>query len=272
MTHREWFGTDRPIIGMVHLDPLPGAPGATAGLSAVREAAVRDAERLVAGGVDGLLIENYGDAPFYPESVPKHTVAAMTHVATAVERAVDCPLGINVLRNDAAAAVSIAAAIGADFVRINVHTGAAVTDQGVIEGRAHETLRLREQLGVDTNILADIDVKHASPLGAERSVGDRLADLVDRGLADGVIVSGTATGEAVEADTLERAVAARADHGLSTPIFVGSGVTAESVARLLSVADGAIVGTALKDGGRTTDPVDVDRVERLTNAVAAHTD
>ena len=232
----------------------------------------RDAERLLAGGVDGLLIENYGDAPFYPESVPKHTVAAMTRVAAAVDRIADYPLGINVLRNDAAAAISIAAAIGADFVRINVHTGAAVTDQGMIEGRAHETLRLREQLACDTKILADIDVKHASPLGAERSVGDRLADLVERGQADGVIVSGTATGEAIEADTLERAVAARADHGLSAPIFVGSGVTADFATRLLAIADGAIVGTALKNGGQTTNPVDVDWVERLTNAVAAHTD
>ena len=196
----------------------------------------------------------------------------MTRVAAAVDRAVDCPLGINVLRNDAAAAISIAAAVEADFVRINVHTGAAVTDQGVIEGCAHETLRLREQLACDTKVLADIDVKHASPLGAERSVGDRLADLVERRQADGVIVSGTATGEAVEADTLERAVAARDDHGLSTPILVGSDLTADSAARLLAVADGAIVGTALKEGGQTTNPVDVDRVERLTNAVAAHTD
>ena len=272
MTHSEWFGTDTPIIGMVHLDPLPGAPRATDGLSAVCETAVRDAERLFAGGVDGLLIENYGDAPFYPESVPKHTVAAMTRIATVVSEAVDCPVGINVLRNDAEAALSVAAAVEAEFVRVNVHTGAAVTDQGVIEGQAHETLRLREQLGVDTKILADVDVKHAAPLAADRSIGDRFVDLVERGLADGVIVSGAGTGEAVETGTLERVAAARSDHELSTPLFIGSGVTADSVDRLLSIADGVIVGTALKEGGQTTNPVDVDRVERLTNAVAENTD
>ena len=263
------FDDTQPIIGMVHLDPLPGAPGATTGLSTVIEAAVRDAERLVTGGVDGLLIENYGDAPFYPETVPKHTVAAMTRVAAIVSEAVDCPVGINVLRNDAEAALSIAAAVGADFVRVNVHTGAAVTDQGVIEGHAHETLRLREQLGVDTTILADVDVKHATPLAGGRSIGDRFIDLVERGLADGVIVSGAATGEVVDTDILEEVAATRADQELSTPILVGSGVTADSAARLLSTADGAIVGTALKQGGRTTNSVDVDRVEQLMTAVEA---
>jgi len=262
------FDGTQPIIGMVHLDPLPGAPKATGDLSAVIEAAVRDAERLVTGGVDGLLIENYGDAPFYPD-VPKHTVAAMTRLAVAVRRAVDCPVGINVLRNDPEAALSIAAAVEADFVRVNVHTGTAVTDQGVIEGRAHETLRLREQLGVDTAILADVDVKHATPLAGDRSIGDRVSDLVERGLADGVIVSGIATGEAVDTDTLDQAVAARTDRGLSTPILAGSGVTADSAAQLLSIADGAIVGTALKEGGRTTNPVDVDRVEQLMAAAEA---
>lgn len=263
------FGVDKPAVGMVHLDPLPGAPAASEDLETVRTAAVRDAERLEAGGVDGLLIENYGDSPFYPESVPKHTVAAMTRVGTAVREAVDCPIGINVLRNDAEAALSVAAAVGADFVRINVHTGAAVTDQGVIEGRAHETLRLREQLGVDTKIFADIDVKHAAPLAGEQSIGSRLSDLVERGHADAMIVSGDATGEAVDTATLEQAAAARADHGLSTPIFVGSGVTPETVAELLATADGAIVGTALKEGCHTPNPVSADRVEELVDAVEA---
>ena len=169
------------------------------------------------------------------------------------------------------AALSIGAAVRADFVRINAYI-AAVTDRSVIEGRTHETLQLCEQLGVDSRILADIDVRHASLLGTDRSVGDRLADLVDRGLADGAIVSGTTTGEAVEADTLERAVAARADHGPPTPIFVGSGVTVNFAARLLTATDGTIVGTSLKESGRTRNPVDVDRVERLTNTVVEDTD
>jgi membrane complex biogenesis BtpA family protein len=262
-----YFSTEKPIVGMVHLDPLPGAPRATEELETVVESAVRDAQRLATGGVDGLMIENYGDSPFYPEDVPKHTVAAMTRVGRAVTEAVDCPIGINVLRNDAEAALSVAAAVEADYVRINVHTGAAVSDQGVIEGRAHETLRLRDRLGVDTEIFADLDVKHAARLAGERSIAEELSDLVDRGHADAVIVSGEATGESVDTDTLQEAAAACSDHGFSIPVLVGSGVTVDSVGELLAIADGAIVGTALKEGGQTTNPVSVDRVEQLMAAV-----
>ena len=261
------FGTAKPIIGMVHLRPLPGAPGATGGLTSVCEAARRDAERLVAGGVDGLMIENYGDSPFYPDDVPKHTVAAMTRVGTAIRQAVDCPVGVNVLRNDPEAALSVATAIGADYIRVNVHTGLKATDQGLIEGAAHETVRLREQLGVDVKILADIDVKHATQIGSDQSITAEFFDCVDRGHADGVIVSGAATGKRVDTEALDEALAARSAGGFSTPVFVGSGMTVESVDKLLAAAGGAIVGTALKEGGRTTNPVSIERVKRFMNRV-----
>jgi len=261
------FGTAKPIIGMVHLRPLPGAPAATAGLTGVCEAAQRDAERLVEGGVDGLIVENYGDSPFYPDDVPKHTVAAMTRVAATVKEAVDCPIGVNVLRNDAQAALSVAAAVEADFIRVNVHTGLKATDQGLIEGQAHETLRLREQLGVDCEILADLAVKHASQIGSGQSIANEFSDCVDRAFADGVIVSGDATGQQVDSDTLTEAVEARQARGCGTPIFVGSGVTAKSVDEQLAVADGAIVGTALKEGAVTTNPVSVERVEQFMDRV-----
>jgi len=260
------FDGTQPIIGMVHLDPLPGAPKATGDLSAVIEAAVRDVERLVTGGVDGLLIENYGDAPFYPD-VPKHTVAAMTRLAVAVRRAVDCPVGINVLRNDPEAALSIAAAVEADFVRVNVHTGTAVTDQGVIEGRAHETLRLRDQLATDVAILADVHVKHATPVG-EQPIDRAALETVDRGKADGVIVSGPGTSVETPLADVERVVDGLAAHGHDrVPVFVGSGVTSETVGDCLAAgADGVIVGTALKAGGETTAPVASERVADLVAA------
>jgi len=261
------FGTDTPIIGMVHLEPLPAAPGATGDLTDVCVAARRDAKRLVSGGVDGLMIENYGDTPFYPDGVPKHTVAAMTRVGTAVNEVVECPIGINVLRNDATAALSVAAAVGADYIRVNVHTGLKATDQGLIEGTAHETLRLREQLGVDCAIWADLDVKHAAQIGSRRSIAAEFEDCVDRGHADGVIVSGAATGQRVDTEALNEALDARTAGDYSTPVFVGSGVTAESVDELLGAADGAIVGTALKEAGQTTNPVMTERVEQFMDRV-----
>ncbi len=257
------FDTDRPVLGMVHLDPLPGAPRFDGDRETVREAALRDARRLEAGGVDGVVVENFGDAPFYPDDVPKHVVASMTAHVDAVCRAVDVPVGVNVLRNDADAAVSVAAATGAAFVRVNVHTGARATDQGVVTGRAHETLRLRERLDADVAVFADVAVKHSAPLGGagEEDPAADAAEALDRGLADAVVVSGPSTGEAVDRSDLE--AVARVCGQRDAPVFVGSGVTPGTAADLLSVADGAVVGTALKEGGETTAPVSEDRVRDL---------
>jgi len=263
------FGTATPLIGMVHLPPLPGTPGCNVGLEAIEERALSDAEALSAGGIDGILIENYGDVPFYPESVPKHTVASMTRLATEITGVTDVPIGINVLRNDAEAAVSVAAAVGASFVRVNVHTGARITDQGIVEGAAHGTLRLRDRLGADVAVFADIDVKHSAPLSAEAGVGSALRDTVERGLADAVIVSGTDTGEAVDRNAVTAALEARAANDLGVPILVGSGVDEDSVATLLDRTDGAIVGTALKRDGETSAPVEETRVRKLVESASA---
>lgn len=254
------FSTDRPIIGMVHLDPLPGAPRFDGDRESVRERAIRDAERLAAGGIDGVIVENFGDAPFYADDAPKHVVAAMTHLVGSVCETIDVPVGVNVLRNDGTAALSIAAATGASFIRVNVHTGARVTDQGLIEGQAHETLRLRERLDADVRILADVAVKHSEPVSTE-NVEQSTRDAVERGLADAVIVSGSGTGRNVDEKRLET-VAHVADD-LAVPTYIGSGVTHETVHDLLSIADGAIVGSSLKEDGVTEDPVDESRVASL---------
>ena len=256
----------QPVIGMVHLPALPGAPKFDGDRAAIVEAAERDARRLAAGGVDAVMVENFGDAPFYPDDVPKHVVASMTRATRAVVETVDVPVGVNVLRNDGDAAVSVAAAAGADFVRINVHTGARVTDQGVIDGAAHETMRLRERIDADVAVLADHDVKHSAPLAARGFTAESVADGVERGLAAGVVVSGTGTGHETDRSDLEHAVRRRDANDLRTPIVVGSGVTADTVADLLALADGVIVGTALKEDGDVGKPVSEARVREFVEA------
>jgi membrane complex biogenesis BtpA family protein len=265
------FGAERPVVGMVHLPALPGAPGYddAGGREATHAAARRDAERLDAGGVDALMVENFGDAPFYPDSVPRHVVAELTALVGTVRAATDRPVGVNVLRNDGPSAVAVAAATGAAFVRVNVHVGARVADQGILEGRAHETMRLRDRLDADVRLLADVNVKHSTPLGGPTGVSEAVGDAVERGLADGVIVSGSGTGRTTEDGDVRAAVVARDDRGLDTPVFVGSGVTAESVGDALSDADGVIVGSALEKDGEAGRPVSVARVERLVEAADA---
>ena len=257
--------SNRPaIIGMLHVPALPGAPLNDKPLSEIIAFVERDAAALVEGGVDALMLENFFDTPFYPGRVPVATVTQLTRVALAVREKCDLPLGINVLRNDGEAAIAIAHAVGAAFVRINILTGARVTDQGVIEGKAHDVLRLRDQLGArEIAILADVDVKHSAPLGQPRAIEDEVADLLHRGGADGLIVSGSATGQATDVEQLKRVRAAAGD----AAIFVGSGVTAENAAEYKADADGLIVGTSLKCGGAAEEPVDVERVRALLSTV-----
>jgi len=250
-----------PLIGMVHLPPLPGSPAGALPLERIREAACRDARILADAGFNALIVENFGDAPFRPGRVDPHTVACLTVVARALRQEVALPLGINVLRNDALAAVAIAAACDAAFVRVNIHTGAYAADQGIIEGRADETLRFRRRLGSRAAILADVHVKHAAPL-LEQTIAQAAEEAAYRGRADGLIVSGVATGKPTSLQDLRSVRQAVPDR----PIFVGSGATAGNVRELLAVADGVVVGTALKEDGRTTAPVDPDRARAFVQA------
>jgi uncharacterized protein len=248
------------IIGMVHVGALPGAPLYGGSMRVVIDAALRDARALRDGGCDAMAFENFGDRPFFKDGVPGETVAALTRVIAEVVAEVALPFGVNVLRNDAASAIAIAAATGATFIRVNIHTGAMLTDQGIIEGRAAETLRKRLALAPEVLIFADHMVKHAVPLVGVDEV-QAAKDLRHRGFADGIIISGAETG--AEPDR-GRFVAAR-EALPDVPILIGSGLTAAN-ATAFANADGAIVGTSIKIDGRVDAPVDPDRVARLVAA------
>lgn len=247
------------LIGVVHLLPTPGAPRFAGAFDAVLAHARADARALAENGCDALIVENFGDTPFHPGAVPPETVAALALCVSAVrEVAGPLPVGVNVLRNDVRAALGIAAVTGGAFVRVNVHTGAAVTDQGIVEGRAHETVRERARIAPDVAILADAQVKHATPLSRE-TLAESVHDLVLRAMADGVIISGPATGRP---PTAERVREAREAAG-AVPVLIGSGLDAANARSLLAHATGAIVGTALKHDGRVANPVDPARVRAL---------
>jgi membrane complex biogenesis protein, BtpA family len=186
----------------------------------------------------------------------------MAAAGRAIRAATELPIGFNVLRNDARAALALCAACDGSFIRVNVHTGAMLTDQGLIEGNAHDTLRYRQQLCPHIQIFADILVKHAVPLG-DLSIEDSARDTLERGLADALIISGIGTGMAAELSDLERVRRACP----SANIFLGSGVMVANVRDFLPLADGFIVGTSLKRGGKISNPVDPKRVRALVSAI-----
>ena len=234
------------LVGVIHLPALPGSPRGALTADACALAAASDARVLAAAGFDAVIVENFGDAPFFATRVPPITVAAMTACALAVRAAAPgMSLGVNVLRNDAESALAIAVCAGATFVRINVHTGARVTDQGIVQGEAATTLRLRRALGGDEiAIWADVDVKHSAPLGAARPVVQEVEDLTKRGMADVVLVTGEGTGKGVDL-----AMLAAVKHASGRPVFVASGATLATLAALATSSDGVVVGSALRQGG-----------------------
>src|SRR5258708_31607588 len=157
---------ERTIIGMVHLPPLPGSPRWDGAMARVVALALADAHALVDGGGDAVLVENFGDAPFTPGRVEPATVAAMSVVAAEVRRALPRTLlGVNVLKNDARAALAVAAAVGAEFIRVNVHAGAVLAAPGIVRSDAYGTLRDRRLLGADVAIFAGVGGQHPGPLG-----------------------------------------------------------------------------------------------------------
>lgn len=243
----------RPLlIGMVHLPALPGAPGNTLALDRIIDHALADAGTLAQAGFGALIVENFGDAPFHAERIEPHTIAAIAIVTRQVVAAANLPVGVNCLRNDARAALAVAIAADARFIRVNVHTGVVAADQGLIEGRAADTLRYRESLGADVAIFADVHVKHATPV-SQPDIALAAEETAYRGRADALIVSGATTGRSADLNDLYAVRQAVPDRIL----LVGSGANADTIRPLLEVADGAIVGTSLKPGGAVAEPIDL---------------
>ncbi len=255
------FKTRTPIIGVVHLLPLPTSPRWGGSLKAVIDRAEQEAAALASGGVNGIIVENFFDAPFTKSQVDPAVVSAMTVVVQRLKNLVALPLGLNVLRNDARSALAIATCVKAEFIRVNVLTGVMATDQGLIEGDAHQLLRYRRELGSDVKIFADVLVKHARPLSSP-NLTVAVKDTIERGLADAVILSGWATGSPPNLEDLELASAA----ANGTPVLIGSGASWENIATLMQAADGVIVSSSLKRQGRIEQPIDPNRVSQFVEA------
>jgi membrane complex biogenesis BtpA family protein len=253
------FTVEKPLIGMIHLPPLAGSVRyRQGGTKPILDAALRDLYALQTGGADAVLIENMGDAPF-AITAPCETVAMMAVLVDRLAAKADVPIGVNVLRNDAQAAMSIAAATGATFIRVNVFAGVAFADQGIIEGRARDLLRLRRDLGTETKILADIHVKHAAHLTTLEEAAIDAA----RNAPDALVISGIGTGRPAKPESVQTAKSIA-----KLPIFVGSGVRIDNLSRYRE-ADGFIVGTILKEDGRLAGAIDVERVRALADAVSS---
>lgn len=260
------FGCKKPLIGNVHLPPLPGTPRyngtSVADLTKIVLADVRAYED---GGMDGLILENHGDIPFLkPHNIGPEVIAAMTAIVQAISERTALPFGINLLANHAIGALAIAHATAARFVRINQWVNGYVANEGFVEGPSGEALRFRRAIGADAvAIFADVHVKHgAHAITSDRGVSElaRDTEFFD---ADVAIATGNRTGDTIPSDEI-----AEIREGTTLEVIGGSGLTAENALDLMMLLDGAIVGSSLKAGSHWSGPVDRAKVEELVASVS----
>lgn len=260
----EIFKTNKAFIGVIHCNPFPGSPNYyEEKLNDIYDAALRDADAYITGGMNGLIVENHGDIPFLkPEAIGPETAAFMAIITDRIRRAFDVPIGINVLANAAIPALAVAAAGGAAFVRVNQWANAYVANEGIIEGAAAKALRYRSALRADgIRIFADSHVKHGShAIVADRSIPELTRD-VDFFQADCIIATGQRTGDAATIGEIKEIGAAT-----HLPILVGSGVTKENVGAILERTSGVIVASSLKQGGVWWNAVEESRVRAFVEA------
>lgn len=256
------FGPGKVGIGVIHLAPLPGSPSYGGNLDGIVARAVKEAAIIDSAGLGGLIVENYGDMPFHRDEVGPETIASMALIVKAVRDEVKLPIGVNVLRNDAEAALAVAGVCGAEFIRVNVLVGAFVTSEGIIEGRPAEVLRLRDALAPESLVFADIMVKHGAPL-APTSISEQALDAAERGRADCIIVTGKRTGLPPSAEELTEARDAMSGEAREVPVLVGSGAVPSNLDSLLELSDGVIIGSYMRKGGVAGAELEVDRAVEM---------
>lgn len=258
------FGAPRTLIGMIHVGALPGTPAAHHSLEKLVQLAVAEARTYREAGFGALMIENMHDRPYVKGAVGPEIVAAMTAIGREVKREVPLPLGVQVLAGANREAIAVAHASGAEFVRVEGFVFAHVADEGVIEASAGELLRWRRAIGAErVKVFADLKKKHsAHAITSDVSLAET-AKAAEFFLADGVIVTGAATGE--PADPADVA----AVRGATTlPVLVGSGLTPANLASFAS-AHGFVVGSSVKQGGRWSNPLDREACAAMAKAFAA---
>lgn len=246
------FGTAKPIIGVIHLPPLPGSPlyKSNNKISQIVNYALIEADKYFSAGFDAVIVENYGDKPYEPRCSRVETIASMTVIVRSIVEEYGRPVGVSLLRNSGPEAMAIASAAEASFIRVNALGEVMVSPEGILQPVARKIVEIREIFGSHVKIMADVFCKHATPLHGMDMI-DVARDLIERCMADAIILTGKRTGEPPDIEQL-----LRTKKIINVPLIVGSGISIENILDYWEHADGFIVGTSLKTGSKTENPVD----------------
>ncbi len=260
---RNFLKDQKTIIGMIHVDPLPGTPKFNSSMPEIIAKAKAEAQIYKEAGIDMLAIENMHDVPYLNKDVGPDVVAAMAVIGYEVKNVTGLRCGIQILAGANLEALAVAQAAGLDFVRVEGFVFAHIADEGFIDGCAGQVMRYRRQIGAEhILVLTDIKKKHSShAITADVDIVET-AHAAEFFLSDGVIVTGVATGTEASPEELQQVKAA-----VDIPVLVGSGITLENVDRYLAVADALIIGSYFKRSGHWTQGVDFRRVQTFMERV-----
>jgi len=254
----------KPVIGVLHLPPLPGSPGFLSlkeSFEDIVEKAVKAARSLDEAGLDGIIVENYGDRPFRVRVKEPETIAALAVIVREVRKSVSVPVGVNVLRNSGVEAYSIAFAAGASFIRVNAYCEPRISPEGFLKPIARSIEAYRSLYSSEIKIFADIDVKHSSPLLPNYNAIEMAQQCLLRAFPDALIVTGSATGSPPAPGYVA------AFRGLNIPVIVGSGITPDNISAYWKIADGFIVGTYFKKSVNSYLEVSYEKAVKLMKKV-----
>lgn len=258
----EVFGVKKPIVSMLHLQPLPGDPDydKEGGMEKVVECARRDLHALQNGGVDGLMFSNEFSLP-YQTKVPTVTVAAMAYVIGALKDEITIPYGVNCLW-DPKSSLDVAKAVGGKFIR-EIISGVYASDFGIWDTNAGETARHRHHIGADDIKMLYNIVPEAAVYLAPRDIASIAKTTEFNCKPDALCVSGLTAGEATDTQVLTQ-VKGALKH---TPVFCNTGCNKDNIVRQLTAADGAVCATTFKVDGKFENPVDEARVKEFMDIV-----
>lgn len=253
----------RHIIGMIHVDALPGTPGNRRPVQKIIKKALEDGRLLQKCGVDALLIENMHDLPYLKKNVGPEIVAAMTAVAVELRHRISLPVGIQILAGANREALAVAQAANLEFIRAEGFVFGHLADEGFMESCAGELLRYRKTIGAENiRIYTDVQKKHAShAITSDVDLMEKV-ETAEFFRSDGIIITGTSTGKEA---LVEDVKITRQSSDL--PVIIGSGITEENIQNYWNLADAFIVGSWFKHDGFWENPVSEERVLRFMQKV-----
>jgi len=263
MKNEKLFGVSKPVIGMIHVDALPGTPKYKGDVENIIGRAVKDAMVYRSSGIDAIAIENMHDIPYLKRNVGPEIISLMSIIGREVKKVSQLPCGIQILAGANKEALAAAHSAGMNFIRCEGFVFAHVADEGIMESDAGELLRYRKQIGAENILIfTDIKKKHSSHSITSDVDIVETAKAAEFFLSDGVILTGTSTGKETDIDELKKVRGA-----VNIPVLIGSGLTADNIEKYFPVADAFIIGSYFKQDGNWRNEVDADRVKALMDKI-----